>query len=101
MTSRSIVICPHCGKERWSGIGPCGSCGSASPGDFVIAAESKWVCPFCREEFFGGMLTCGGSFLDRDHPASVRPVLVEFENGRMPIVEEARLAQQRATYRVE
>ncbi len=23
----AVVVCPHCGVERWAGDGPCSSCG--------------------------------------------------------------------------
>lgn len=28
MTMPAVVRCPECGKERWLGYGPCGSCGA-------------------------------------------------------------------------
>lgn len=37
--------------------------------------REKWVCPVCGLDMGGPDLLCNGSFLDRDHPSAVRPVL--------------------------
>jgi hypothetical protein len=36
----AVVRCYACGAERWAGLGPCRSCGAASP---EFAAETKRI----------------------------------------------------------
>lgn len=36
--------------------------------------EIEWRCPVCGNLMSGRNEYCSGSFLDRDHPAVVRPV---------------------------
>jgi len=59
------------------------------------------MCPFCRrEEPLSVTAMCGGSFLDADHPSTVRMILVEFDDdGTLLPEHEERLSESRASYR--
>lgn len=61
------------------------------------------MCPFCRREeptTAAHGIGCGGSFLDKDHPSTVRMLLVEIGDDGAPLAEhEQRLREARASYR--
>ncbi len=57
--------------------------------------RDHFVCPFCRREALGPTDMCGGSFLDSDHPAVVRPVFIPGHEDEDTITAEARARYRR------
>jgi hypothetical protein len=62
------------------------------------------MCPFCRTEAplggYAGAQMCGGSFTDREHPGTVRMLLVELDDAGELLPEDVRrLDDAKASYR--